>query len=508
MVEVPPFTASIARKLAGALVMSVVAALLALPVAANAAEKGVMPDLTWGLSESEYAPTQTAIEDLGAKWVRLEFRWNEGEPRKGSYDAGTLAEWDRAVATSQAAGTKIIGMVHRSPGWASGTKDTYMPPANNADYANFMRFIANRYKGQVAAWEIWNEENISRFWPSGPNPTQYVSLLKAGYTAVKAVDPSALVVFGGTANNDYNFIRRSYDAGAKGYFDVMATHPYPDQYSPERPWYYGSSYSIKAFLAYRDVHKVMLDRGDDKPIWFTEMGWSTCTTNTKCVTPAQQADFLTRAYCILERDPYVQVGIWYNLRNNRWDHDADMWETQLGLMKTTFELKPAYAAYKAYGVAPCPAINVPDEPADPTPADPDPTSDPDATASDADPEVPEEPVVEASSIRRHSSTLLRKSRLSSAASVARLRRVHARKFVIFGRVRRAHGGRVTLKLTRVRSSDAATASVKTKSLRVHEDGRFRRVIRLRGSAHWRMHARYDGNATTYPSRSRILKFRT
>ena len=338
----------------------------ALAAPASAAEKGVMPDLTWGIAQSEFAPTQAAITDIGAKWVRLEFRWYEGETARGSYSAATLAKWDQAVATSEAAGAKIIAMVHRAPKWASGQNNTYAPPQNNADYANFMAFLANRYGTRVAAWEIWNEPNGTRFWPTGPNPAAYVDLLKAGHDAVKAANPAALVVFGGLVQNDYSFVEGAYAAGAKGYFDVMNVHPYPGAMPPEEVWHENGRITPGSFTGYREVRASMLANGDDKPIWFTEFGWSTTTTESWGVTPEQQAAYLTRAYCLLEQDPYVGVAVWYNLRNNHWDDDADRWETQLGLMKTTFERKPSYDAYKNYVPGSCPPP-APEPQPDPSP---------------------------------------------------------------------------------------------------------------------------------------------
>ena len=496
MAQVPPSIRGVKKVAVCAIAAG--ALLLAIPVSAQAAEKAVMPDLTWGISSSEITQTQAAITDIGAKWVRLEFRWNEGEPRKGRYNDATLAEWDQAVATAQAAGAKIIAMVHRSPGWASGTNDTYMPPANPADYAAFVRFLASRYRGEVEGWEIWNEQNISRFWPSGPNAAEYVELLKAAYPAVKAGDPDAKVVFGGLAQSDYYYVTQAYKAGAKGYFDVMATHPYPDRFAPTSVWYNGTMPAVKTFVAYREVRRRMLANGDDKPIWFTEMGWSTCTTDPKCVTPERQALYLTSAYCILEQDPYVEVATWYNLRNNHWDNDADHWETQLGLMQTTFAPKPAYAAFKNYGSAPCPEINLPPDSLAP-PAEPEPTEQEEPTEPTDEPASEEEPeAVTSSSTRRRSATLLRKTRLASADDV--------RKFLVYGRVKRADAGRVTVRVRR--GGDATVSRVKVRSVRVHADGTFRRVIRFSRESHWRVRARYEGNRKALPSRSRILKFRT
>ena len=460
--------------------------------------------MTWGIPQSEFAPTQAAISDIGAKWVRLEFRWYEGETQNNSYSNSTLAKWDQAVATSEAAGTKIIVMVHRAPKWASGSNDTYMPPQNPADLADFMTFLANRYRGRVAAYEIWNEPNGTRFWPSGPNPAHYVDLLKPSYTAVKAADPNALVVFGGLVQNDYNFVEGAYAAGAKGYFDVMNVHPYPANHPPEQVWYDGNGrISQWAFTGYREVHASMLANGDDKPIWFTEFGWSTTTTESWGVTPEQQADYLRRAYCTLEQDPYVGVAVWYNLRNNHWDDDADTWETQLGLMKTTFERKPSYYAYKDYTPGSCPT---PEPPPNPDPAPEPPPTEPEPTAT-AEPEpTPVEDPVESSSVRSRTSIVVRRDRLGGSRRATRqLRRV-----LVFGRVRGADSGRIKLRLTRVRpKADGGPASARiARAVAVRDRGHFRLKLRFRQSAKWRLRVEYVGNSEARPSRSRVLKFRT
>ena len=44
----------------------------------------------------------------------------------------------------------------------------------------------------------------------------------------------------------------------------------------------------------------------------------------------------------------MQVALWYSLRNNFWDNDADTGESQFGLLRTDFSAKPAYAAFRSY----------------------------------------------------------------------------------------------------------------------------------------------------------------
>ncbi len=334
---------------------------VSLPSRAKAVEPGVVSDLSWGISAADKQKTSAAMVDAGVRWTRIGLGWRNLEPSKGSYSSYYLADEDAAVKAATDAGAKIIVDVLESPQWASDSTNKYAAPKDPQDLANFMSFIANRYKGKVAAYEIWNEENGSRFWPSGPNAAAYTQMLKAAYPAIKAADSSAQVVFGGLANADYHYVEQAYAAGAKGYFDVMGVHPYTCN-SPTDYWYVnaneqwvggdggyapktGERMTMYSYLGYREVHKSMVAAGDNKPIWFTEMGWS--SANAGCAVSEQtQASYLTQEYQIAGQDPYVQVALWYNFREDYWSTGSSDWDGGFGLMRKDFTPKPAYYAFR------------------------------------------------------------------------------------------------------------------------------------------------------------------
>jgi polysaccharide biosynthesis protein PslG len=468
-----PFTRIASCLVAAAALLSVLA-----PGTSMAAEKGLSVDLTWGIRASDQDRTASLLPDVGAKWVRLTFEWNKLESHQGSYDSATLAAWDRSVSLSRQAGSKVVVTVYGTPSWASVNGKVAGAPSNNAYYANLMSFLANRYRGQVQAWEIWNEENVSRFWSSGPDPARYAGLLRAAYPAVKAADPGATVVFGGTSGNDTGFIDGAYRAGAKGSFDVMAVHPYTGS-APEAG---GGLYS---FPGYREVRDLMLRNGDGKPIWLTEFGWSTTSDNWG-VSQAVQADYLLRAYRMLEQDPYVQVAIWYNFRNNWWDRDADGWEFQCGLMRTDFTPKPSYAAFKAY----VPGVYVPTAPK--------------ATASGSgSASTGSTPNLKAPSVRTATRTSLRVILQRPRSARASLR--SSSSVLVRGAVRGAKSGRVTIRIEPARGARAGASSI-TRAGVVSRDGRFEVSVRLR-SGRWRVRAAYRGTSKARPSTSRYLYFR-
>ena len=322
--------------------------LLCAPTASHAAEKGVETDLTWGISQTDMDRTVATSQDLGARWMRLTMSWHDIETSKGSYRG--LAAYDTAISKAAASGAKVLVSVYTAPDWASGSTNRESPPQNPADYADFMRFVAARYSGQVSAWEIWNEQNSQSFWSTGPNAGAYAQLLKAAYPAVKAADPAALVVYGGTWQNDYEFLEAAYAAvpDLGQYFDVMATHPYSGVAAPEQVARDANGRIAKwSFAGYRELRATMLNHGDDKPIWFTEFGWATFDGEWG-VSEATQADFLSRAYRCAEQDPYVDVAIWYALRNHPQGGDSPTWEHQLGLTRADFTPKAAYNTFKNY----------------------------------------------------------------------------------------------------------------------------------------------------------------
>src|SRR5919197_1912940 len=474
-------------RLCAALLLTALPA-LAVPQLAGAADKALSTDLAWGIPQSAFAPTRAAIADTGASWVRIEFKWNEAEPSsKGSYDQSIMARYDQAIDTARAAGAKVLVFVNGAPKWASGSRVPMTRPQNASDYADLLRYVAGRYAGRVSAWEVWNEENTQRFWSSGPSASQSTQLLKAAYPAVKAADPGALVVFGGVSQNDYSFIEGAYAAGAKGYFDVMAVHPYPGPNPPEAVWLQNGRIAPNAFSGFREVRGSMLARGDDKPIWLTEFGWSTTTTESWGVTQAQQADSLTRAYRLLEQHPYVQLAYWYNLRNNFWDQDADTWETQLGLMRTDFTHKPSYDAFKSYqpGTAPSPSTAPLGSLATSDPSSPQPAGVPTTTTSG----------------RRSTRTFLTLRRRGVARRLARAAsRPAARRVVIAGRVAGAHGGRVTIRLIR-RGPGRRWKLLSPRKIGLGTRGKFRLELGLQRRRWLRVQAIYEGSATAAPSRS-------
>jgi hypothetical protein len=465
--KLPTYIHSAGRRLAKCLSLLAVIAVSGLiaPSLAQAVEPGLSPDLSWGISNADQDRTAAALKDAGSRWVRLNVEWGSTETSNNSYDSWMLNHYDRAVDSARSAGQKVLMLVSQSPRWASGSSNKQAPPQNPADYADFVRFLAARWAGKVEAWEVWNEPNIDRFWPTGANPAEYTELLKAAYPAIKAGDPNAKVVFAGPSTNDYKFIEGAYAAGAKGYFDVMSTHPYSCK-SPEAVWESNGRISQFAYLGYREIRKSMLARGDDKPIWFTEFGWSTSTQECG-VSEATQADYLTKAFKLAAQDSYVQVAFWYNFRNNYWMHDADDIESRYGLLRSDFSRKPSYDAFKACASGGCGS----------------------AATSPTTGSTPSDSTLTISlKVKRARASSLA---MSSGRRAAAAKRSKGR--IVLGRVTGASSGRVTVTLQRfVKGRWTKARALPTT---VKSSGEFSKSIKVKRGK-WRVSASYEGPGST------------
>jgi hypothetical protein len=322
-------------------------------------------DLTWYISRADMDRSITLMRDAGVKWIRANINWASIEPNgKGALDAWWLAEIDYAVAKAQAAGIQVLMPIADGvPYWASADParysdgsgnhwNKYWKPASFQNYADFAKAIVTRYQAKgVHAYEVWNEPNYSRFWPSGPSAADYTALLKVAYPAIKAADPSSTVLMGGLSRNDYGFLQGMYAAGARPYFDAGAVHPYTNNVDPTLCWNASgtATKSIDAFCGIESVRAVMVNNGDSaKNLWLTEFGWATASAAPNGVSEAVQADYLTKAFQKLDAYPYVTHAFWYSLRNNYWSNNnqSDV-EANYGLVRVDFSLKPSYAAFKS-----------------------------------------------------------------------------------------------------------------------------------------------------------------
>lgn len=186
------------------------------------------------------------------------------EPERGVFRWERL---DATIADIAARGLDIAGTVQQTPRWASPHPDetgvdiciprfSAYAPADLADWTRFLTRLAERYRGRVFAWELWNEPHLpgsSVFWRD--TPERFAAMLAAGRAAIRAADPAVQVWIGGMGMRYLPFYRQLARAGGAAHHDALALHglwvdPRPfcaiDAAAgiPERPWVISEHHSV------------------------------------------------------------------------------------------------------------------------------------------------------------------------------------------------------------------------------------------------------------------------
>lgn len=189
--------------------------------------------LTWMSDQGLRAALNEAVA-VHATYIRTDISWFDLQP--SSADRFMWSRTDRVLAAARARGLKVLGVVAYTPTWARvrGCLTPTCAPASAAAFATFAGQVAAHYKGAgVAAYEVWNEQNVPAFWTK-PDPVAYGTLFARAAKAIKAADPAATVLLGGLASNKGQFgairpgpfVRKACVLGRCSAVDAVAYHPY------------------------------------------------------------------------------------------------------------------------------------------------------------------------------------------------------------------------------------------------------------------------------------------
>jgi Cellulase (glycosyl hydrolase family 5) len=169
--------------------------------------------------------------DAGVMWDGIEARPNQ-------FDFGRL---DMYVEWAGQRGIEVLLPLGVPPRWASARPDEAAPygpgsaaePGSLRTWRGYVRAVAERYRGRVAAYQVWNEATEKHFY-SGSLDT-LVALAQAAADEVRKADPAALLVAPSAVGLDDRvawpgrFLRQ----GGRGAVDAIAFHLYHSGQPPE-----------------------------------------------------------------------------------------------------------------------------------------------------------------------------------------------------------------------------------------------------------------------------------
>ena len=266
------------------IVLALVASLMALPAAADAARRKVPPKFFGTMWDKQIQDASPGIQAdqwasmavNGVEATRVIFSWNLAQEDQGQTN---YAYTDPMVENAARHGIEPLPVVTYAPPWARVQPgELGSAPSNYQAYADYLKLLIARYGPDgrfwkdnpsvpyrpIRTWQIWNEPGVQYQWSPQENwPEKYGELLKLAYPTVKQADPGAKVVLAGLANASWEEMDALYErGGVKGNFDVAAVH------------YYARISS--QFIEVSKRLRASLDGHGDKrmPIWWTEAGAS------------------------------------------------------------------------------------------------------------------------------------------------------------------------------------------------------------------------------------------
>ena len=297
--------------------------------------------------------TTTVAEQMNSEWVRDEIRWRYVEWTKGNLSIPSTAAWvDEAVkkglkplcilgfgnAVYQENGDEYDNL--HLPTLGTKTGDAAIKEKAYWDaWMDYVRFVATTYKGKIKAYEVWNEPNHQNF-NNNVNADNYANLYLATKDLIHSIDSEAIVLCGGVAGADHDFINAVLkyikDNGGISQIDAFSLHFYVPGSTPEEQYL---SNLNKTYLY------TFLLKGYKGPIWMTENGAYTGTAQN-AVSEREQAAYAIRFPVIF--DSFLNSinttgeNFWYDIRND--GEDTTNSEHNYGLTYYNYNPKPAYKA--------------------------------------------------------------------------------------------------------------------------------------------------------------------
>jgi hypothetical protein len=338
------------RWLSFAICPFVICSLLVSPTAAQTPP----PDRRFGAVEA-FWDSASAIE-AGVGWERMMFEWSQLQPNNADdWNSGYVQERETWTAWANAAGREVVGLLIKTPAWATdGLPECGVPrglalPVDDPGnlWAAFVRRIVGTFAGQIDRWIIWNEPDIvpgtfGVVWCGSME--EYYQLLKVAYLAAHEANPNVTIHLAGlTFHHDRTYLDRLLTiatqdpAGSEHgyYFDVVTLH------------IYFQTETVRSIV--NEARATLSAHGLDKSIWINETNapsnadppyWVLPGANFD-ITLEEQAGFLLQSFALALSLGVERIAVY------RWvDNEPRPGEEPFGVIRSDHSRRPAYDAYR------------------------------------------------------------------------------------------------------------------------------------------------------------------
>lgn len=301
----------------------------------------------WGAPTDLIDRTIDAAAAANLKVIRWDTPWKAVEVEKGKLVVPPL--WDYIVDRARSKGVQSLMILDYGNKHYDQADKPVSPEAIEA-FSRYAEFLARHFAGRVPYFQIWNEWDGRTGNTTPGNARDYARLVSVVYPKIKAVAPDSIVITGSFDSSAYDSLvgygnkKRTLDdflsmreTAVTG--DAVAIHPYVVyRNGPMR------SYDGFAQLLTAAVKRIRATPGfERKPIFITELGWTTASAHERGVSESDQKDYIVRGIK-LAKDLGVAAVMLYELRDEN-TNPRDP-EGAFGLLRHDWSPKPVYQSLK------------------------------------------------------------------------------------------------------------------------------------------------------------------
>ncbi len=282
-------------------------------------------------------------QGLNASWVRANVSWSyvvkrdakrKRAPKHVTYN---WTGYDNVVQFAASRGIHVqLALTGPAPAWATGDHRVGHMKPKAGPFKEFARAAAEHFRGRVTRYSIWNEPNyVGWIAPLSSAARTYRGLYTRGYAAIKAVDPTAQVLFGETspyalknrATAPLKFLRdvtcakptykKARSCGTLK-TDGVAHHPYDFDHAPAYRFPGADNVTLAtvgrlttALSKLRKARLLTTPTGGVPYVYLTEYGYF--SSGKRRLSASKQGSYLVKAFTMAQKNPRVKQMLQYLL---------------------------------------------------------------------------------------------------------------------------------------------------------------------------------------------------
>jgi hypothetical protein len=303
------------------------------------------PDFLFGvvshterITRSERERELEAAAYVGTKVMRTGSEWGHVQPARDEWKWETM---DHLVSRAGELGMQIQVLLAFTTQWAAPLEkqkskdwlDWNRAAPDREAWRKYVSTYAERYKGKIHLWEVWNEPDLEGFWRG--TTEEYLEIFQIAREELKKADPANVVMSGGFATlSDHPSRKKNPDLqervmkAASTQMDLHAVHEH-------------GSFERFAKVVDEDYARLRAALPQPAPpIFFNETAEHALHGKEK-----EQASILVKKAVFARARGSVGY-LWYDLRNDGVDPGDP--EHHFGLLTHAMEPKPAYIAFNTF----------------------------------------------------------------------------------------------------------------------------------------------------------------